>query len=289
MPASPLVPTQRIGARCLTLPMLTLPRLAFSIALLASLFLPRPAAANDDPRVVHVFVALADNAHQGIVSVPAKLGRGDDPVGNLYWGAAFGVKTYFRSSPDWKLISAGRPQDPKTGPHILERCIFQSRSRNVFLVADAYSGEYIREAVTDFLKAAAGFNSARASFDDNGAQNSIPIGGSADLVVYVGHDAFMDFQIPSIQGIRGARRRPAIVLACDSKDYFSTYLASANADPILWTTGLMAPEAYTLKAALDGWMANETDQQIRTRAVAAYDKYQHCGLRAAQKLFASGW
>jgi hypothetical protein len=136
------------------------------------------------------------------------------------------------------------------------------------------------------LRAAAGFNAARASFDDNGAEKSIPIAGSADLVVYVGHDAFMDFQIPPIQGISGARRRPAIVLGCDSKDYFSTYLAAANADPILWTTGLMAPEAYTLKAALDGWMNNEGDQQIRMRAAVAYDQYQHCGITAAQKLFA---
>ena len=39
-------------------------------------------------RLVHVFVALADNAHQGIVPVPAALGNGDDAAQNLYWGAA---------------------------------------------------------------------------------------------------------------------------------------------------------------------------------------------------------
>ena len=38
------------------------------------------------PRIVHVFVALADNVNQGIVPVPAKLGNGEDPVHNLYWG-----------------------------------------------------------------------------------------------------------------------------------------------------------------------------------------------------------
>jgi hypothetical protein len=266
-------------------PMRPLHLAILSLSLLAPLFLPHTATADTNPRVVHVFVALADNAHQGIVPVPAKLGRGDDPINNLYWGAAFGVKTYFRSNPDWKLVSTSRPQDQ----HILERCIFKSRTNKVFLVADAYSGQYIRDAVSDFLKAAAGFNAARASFNDGGADQSIPIAGSADLVAYVGHDAFMDFQIPPIQGIRGARRRPAIVLACASRYYFSNYLAAANADPILWTNGLMAPEAYTLKAALDGWMTNETDEQIRARAAAAYDKYQHCGLHAAQKLFASGW
>ena len=52
-------------------------------------------------RTVHVFVALADNRSQGIVPVAAKLGNGEDPERNLYWGSAYGVKTFFARSPDW--------------------------------------------------------------------------------------------------------------------------------------------------------------------------------------------
>src|SRR5579864_1418535 len=51
-------------------------------------------------RTVHVFVALADNQHQGIVPVPAKLGNGEDAERNLYWGSAYGVKTFFSRSAD---------------------------------------------------------------------------------------------------------------------------------------------------------------------------------------------
>ena len=51
----------------------------------------------------------------------------------------------------------------------------------------------------------------------------------------------------------------------------------------------MAPEAYTLKSALDGWIAGETGEQIRDRVAAAYDKYQKCGTRAAHRLLVSGW
>jgi hypothetical protein len=47
----------------------------------------------------------------------------------------------------------------------------------------------------------------------------------------------------------------------------------------------MAPEAYTLKAALNGWIANEDDEAIRHCAARAYDKYQKCGARAALRLF----
>ena len=51
----------------------------------------------------------------------------------------------------------------------------------------------------------------------------------------------------------------------------------------------MAPESYVLKAALDGWIANESGEHIRSRAAEAYNSYQHCGLKAARGLFSSGW
>jgi hypothetical protein len=51
----------------------------------------------------------------------------------------------------------------------------------------------------------------------------------------------------------------------------------------------MAPEAYTLKSALDGWMAHEGPEQVRERAAAAYDRYQKCGLKGARRLLVSGW
>jgi hypothetical protein len=48
------------------------------------LFDARSVVAQAPPRLIHVFVALADNVHQGIVPVPAALGNGDDPARNLY-------------------------------------------------------------------------------------------------------------------------------------------------------------------------------------------------------------
>ena len=45
----------------------------------------------------------------------------------------------------------------------------------------------------------------------------------------------------------------------------------------------MAPEAYTLKGALDGWMSNETAEEIRMRAARAYDQYQRCGLKGCKE------
>ena len=79
----------------------------------------RDAAAQPPPPLVLVFVALADNAHQGIVPVPAALRNGDDPAKHLYWGAAFGVRTYFKKSSDWKEVATAK----NPNPYILERSV----------------------------------------------------------------------------------------------------------------------------------------------------------------------
>ncbi len=38
-------------------------------------------------KTIHVLVALCDNTYQGIVPVPEKIGNGQNPDQNLYWGS----------------------------------------------------------------------------------------------------------------------------------------------------------------------------------------------------------
>jgi hypothetical protein len=235
------------------------------------------------PRTIHVFVALADNQHQGIVPVPARLGNGDDPESNLYWGSAYGVKTFFRRSAEWVMTNC----IAKPKPEVLERCVFKHRETNTYLVADAYRGSEIREAILDFFDAASGANPEIVATPQSG--QPLTIRGGSNLVAYVGHDGLMDFSLPLIPKQKNEILRDAIILACASKQYFSESLRPGGAHPLLWTTNLMAPEAYTLKSALEGWIAGENSEQIRDRAAVAYDKYQKCGVRAARRLFVSGW
>ncbi|OLB38900.1 MAG: hypothetical protein AUH11_05580 [Acidobacteria bacterium 13_2_20CM_57_17] len=251
--------------------------------LLGTYFIAASSASRTSPRVIRVFVALAVNQHQGIIPVPSAVGNGQDPQRNLYWGAAYGVKTYFKASEDWKLVWSGGGSKNA----ILQRCVFKSSKNDVYLVADAYEGSQIKMAVTDFLSAAAGIAMENVSLKIHSEEVSFAAAGDADVIVYVGHDAFMDFQIPPIAGTRGDKSRRTIILACASRPYFGPYIRQTGAEPLLWTTGLMAPEAYTLKAALDGWIAREDDEAIQRRAAQAYDKYQKCGARAAMKLFAT--
>jgi hypothetical protein len=238
-------------------------------------------AAVNPIHVIHVFVALADNVNQGIVPVSASLGNGDNPKTNLYWGAAFGIRTFFSKNKDWELISV----TPNPHTTILERCIFKHRRNQVLMVADAYRGKEISQTTWDFLEAAGGKPGEKLK----AGEIEFHTAGSADLVAYIGHNGLMDFKLHSNPQRRDDRQRRAIILACASKQYFAPSLQASGATPLVWTTNLMAPEAYVLSAAIDGWMKRESDEQVRLRAAEAYNRYQNCGLKAARGLFATGW
>lgn len=236
------------------------------------------------PIVAHVVVALCDNEHQGIVPVPKQLGNGRDPRTNLYWGALYGVRTHF-AKHGWQRLAAAKPDDAR----VLERSVFVSeirrgeRSVPVYVVADAWDGERIEPAIRAFLEMSAGRAGSRVAVKRGDTEVAFAAGGGAQLVAFVGHDGLMDFEVPA--PAHGAGARAAIVLACSSQAYFGAHLASAGAHPLLLTTGLMAPEAYTLDAALRAWARGEPSANVREAAAQAYHAYQQCGLRGARGLF----
>ncbi|MFN6946343.1 MAG: hypothetical protein ACK4ND_15450 [Cytophagaceae bacterium] len=51
----------------------------------------------------------------------------------------------------------------------------------------------------------------------------------------------------------------------------------------------MAPEVYTLHAAIGAWIKNESPEELREKAAQAYNKYQKCGINGARKLLVTGW
>jgi hypothetical protein len=171
----------------------------------------------------------------------------------------------------------------------MERLVFKHRTGGVLMVADAYRGKEIRQTTLDFLEAAAGKPGEEISIKRASVTVSVNLAGSAEVVAYIGHDGLMDFALPVTPQKRDDRKRQAIILACASQQYFSSALRKTGASPLLWTTNLMAPEAYVLSAAVDGWINHETDEEIWLRAAKAYHSYQKCGLKSAMKLFATGW
>ena len=209
------------------------------------------------PLVVHVTVALCDNATQGIVPVPSAIGDGNNPRTNLYWGAAYGLKTWLKRER-WRVETAPAPHAA-----ILERIVAKKKigDRDVTIVADAWRGSRIREAIDAFLEQASG------------------LGERAHVVAYVGHNGLMEFNVEPRVGTKPAK---SIVLACASRQYFTSHLGRARSEPLLLTNGLMAPEAYTLTAAIE---AHVRGGDVREAAAQAYHRHQNCGIRGARKLF----
>ena len=139
-------------------------------------------------KTIHVYVALCDNQNQGIVPVPESLGNGKDPGRNLYWGAAYGLKSFLTyKTNDWELVQNLQAEQD----FILDRVLFKHKSDSVFLLADAYDGEKIKHCIEDFLMSANCQNKLGLNIHDK----EFHFGGGADLVAYVGHDGLMDFDV----------------------------------------------------------------------------------------------
>lgn len=276
----------------MTIALLVLPLTLHSLAAVGSeaetqTRVTRDAAAGR-PIVVHVVVALCDNVNQGIVRVPASLGNGQNSASNLYWGAAYGVCTYLEGHGGWMRVPVEQPPDTR----IRERAVFFNSVRrdgkvaSVYVVADAWDGAEIRSAIERFLEMASGGAAEKITVPRVPAVETIVAGGSAHLVAFVGHNGLMDFSIDGpMRRADEAGAGSSVVLACASKPYFLDRLRLVGSHPLLLTTGLMAPEAYTLEAAIRSWAAGDGVAATREAAASAYSRYQHCGLRSARNLF----
>jgi hypothetical protein len=214
-----------------------------------------------EPKRVRVFVALADNASQGIARVPAKIGNGDDAEANLYWGNSEGFKGIFTRSKSWKLQQS--EADPT--PEILNRRTYKHASKDCILIAEAWRGKNIQQCLEAYFK---------ALHDD---QN--------DLVAFIGHNGLMDAVIPVAASPSAATPPDAIILCCISGRYFQPHLEAAKARPVLTTTQLMYPGSFLLRDALEVWLRGGSRSEIRQAAAQAYAKNQSISVKAASGVF----
>ena len=194
----------------------------------------------------------------------------------------YGVKTFFKkTSATWIYQSTVKSGTSK----ILESILFKHKTKNIYLLADAYDGAKIKQCTEDFLLASNTHFTRNITHGDQ----TIKFGGASDLVGYVGHDGLMEFDVELNYKTQPTKKVDAIILACASQDYFRDEIVKSKANPILWTTNLMAPEAYTLEAALNAWAVMAIGAEIKEKAAQAYHKYQKCGIKGARGLFATGF
>lgn len=258
-------------------------RLAGRVALVVFSSLAVAVSAEESSRVIHVFVALCDNKHQGIVPVPDALGNGQDPDNNLYWGAMYGVRTFFRRSEHWREI-LNTSENLSKG--VLRRSVFELREASppLFVVADAYDGRSMKECLSDFLRALGGASKLDVSVKDR----SLAAGSASQLICYVGHNGFMDGDVSDPVINEKGSMPQYIALACKSDMYFRSKINSMGNKPVLTTASFMAPEAYVLDAALREWGTTGSAERICAAATRAYAKYQKISEKAARKVFVVG-
>ncbi len=246
--------------------------------------------AAGEPIVVHAIVAVCDNEHQGIVPVPAQLGDGLDPASNLYWGALYGVRTHMKKA-GWTRTVIDPPPGKDEGGDVLERIVLsrtmtrEDRPVEVHIVADAWRGDRMERALEHYLAISAGRDPEVVELRRGQQTLQLAAGGDAHLLAWIGHNGLMDHSLERVRPHSAAKPRAALVLACYSKEYFKDHFRQVGAHPVLLTNGLMAPEAYTLDAAVRAWVEQGDTEAVLTEAAAAYHAYQKCGERAARRLF----
>lgn len=214
------------------------------------------------PCEIRVFVALCDNATQGIAPVGAKIGNGDDPEGNLYWGCSDGLSAFFRKSSAWKLLKS----EKDLSHQVMRRLTFQHVKSGKTLIADAYRGSEMKACVADF-------ESSLAS-------------GSHELTAFIGHNGLMDFTL-NLPTSKPASSGDSIVLCCHSQSYFAPRLTALGSRPILLTQQNMYPGAFLLHDALEVWFKQGSMSEIRQAAGKAYAKNQKIRESAARGVFAN--
>jgi hypothetical protein len=216
---------------------------------------------------LHVVVALVDNASQGIVPVPAKIGNGDDAFNNLYWGAGFGVKTFLSRAQGWKKLGC----EKDISSVILERCRFAYLD-SLVVTAEAWRGRHIDQAMLAFMQVAA----------------KPPAPQAREMVMFVGHDGLMDAvhaKLPQSFAKHVSHGKQAAVLACYSDRFFRHHLEAAGAQPSVTTYSLMAPEGYVVEAIARSFAGGGDPVAQRRAAGLAYAAYQRITPRAGLGVF----
>ncbi len=168
----------------------------------------------------------------------------------LYWRARYGVKSYFKFKvKHWVLVEGL----DSTETSILDRVLFRHVTKDIYLLADAYDGEEIKTCIERFLES----SNSQKSVSISMGSRIMQFGDDSDLIAYVGHDGLMDYDVNVTYMLRVTKQKDMMIMACYNKHFFSNETKAAEANPVLWTTHLLAPEAYSLKSAIDGWINNE--------------------------------
>jgi len=235
------------------------------------------------PLVIHTFVPLCDNDFQGIIKVGKLLGDGRNLKTNLYWGAGYGLKTFFTQSKNWKYLKSFYNIDS----FVLERVVLYREYSNhakVYLILDAYKGDKMENCIFDY------FNSLAGNLTDTICIDSLKIlaCSKSDFLIFNGHNGLMDNRYEEIENTDHVEK-DAAVISCNSYPYFEPFFERLNAYPLITTTSFLPPEAYIISSIIDNWASMESEEKIRIGAGEAMAKIHKIAVAPCVNTFKTGW
>lgn len=230
--------------------------------------------------VIHVYVPLCHNDQVDCGSSLA--GEPDNLKHNLYWGAAFGQKRFFRrKSSKWTEVTV-----EKGSGNVLERAVYRrsfpgepwgrEAPITAWVVFDALHGDAIDEAIDGLYREAAGGGVLKLN---DGEERVMPI----NVVGYAGHNRMMDGK--EAPATKGKAAIPSFVFACYSRSYFEDELKQRGSTMLLSTQALMAPEGYVVDALVTALAQNAPRGELREATASAYATWQKISLKTAKRMF----
>jgi hypothetical protein len=214
------------------------------------------------PLVVQVHVPLCDN--DVIPCGNARLGDGERPATNLYWGTAEGTAGWFgRRRGGWKQVLA--TDGAAVGlADVLEVRVWRRevatprawRARGtparypLVVVAFAWRGERIAEAFARYAEDLHGLSTTTVALADG---TGLAAGGGAHVVAYVGHNHLMDlngFDWRALAARADATPRGDIAIACHTAVYVQDVVPGAARVPLLFTRDFLLASSAALEGAV---------------------------------------
>lgn len=234
------------------------------------------------PLVVQVHVPLCDN--DIIPCGNARLGDGDRPAGNLYWGTTEGTVGWFgRRRGGWTQVLAS--DGAAVGlPEVLDLRVWRRtittprawRAKGaparypLYVVAFAWRGERIDDALARWAADVHGRGGTAIALPDG---TTLAAGGDAQLVAYVGHNRFMDlgaFDWDALATGADSRPRGAIGIACHTAVYVQDVLPGPGRVPLLFTRDFLLASSAALEGAVLAFAAGGDYAAVRRGGAQGY-------------------
>jgi hypothetical protein len=226
------------------------------------------------PLVVEVHVPLCDN--RVLRCGNGRLGDGDEPGRNLYWGTSGGFKGWFgRKGSGWRELGRLGPDG-----EILETRIWATkvtargalRARGVrgqvevIVIARAWRGTSIEQAMKAYAADLFGDEARHVQVGDR----AIAGGGAAHLVAFVGHNGWMDVASFDWPAGEATAVKGTVAIACLTEDYLAGPVPSPRRVPLLMTRSLLFAGAHGFEGAVSAFARGEDLRQIHLGAARAY-------------------